>query len=191
MEHRPGLHWGCRNPRLLSWSRLNATRSLVARTQLPSICEENGERRRGASKLAYLIGVPVPPVGFWHDLKANSYALSIRAFHESVHWGDALFIDADREALITIFSASAVFHTRIADANHDGHLQNVVVDPNSPAGAPEVAFIDHAMSLGAAWHSGLPIACRRKVEMSPGAQSRNDTLGGPTPRETASQPSAG
>jgi hypothetical protein len=107
-----------------------------------------------AAELAHLIGVPVPPVGFWHDTRGQHFSLSIRAFPEAVHWDEIEVSKADREALRPIFSASAVFHAWIADSDHAAHPENLVVNANYPEGQPQVAFIDHAVSLTAAWHPG-------------------------------------
>jgi hypothetical protein len=45
------------------------------------------------------------------------------------------------------FSAARVFHTWIGDTDHGGNAGNVLVDLNSDAAAPRVAFIDHAFSM--------------------------------------------
>ena len=100
-----------------------------------------------------MINVPVPPVGFCHDNKGNHFSLSIRAFHQPVHWGDVPLSEAEHEFLRPVFSAAAVFHAWIADIDHAAHLENLMLDANSPEGKPRVSFIDHAMSLTATWNS--------------------------------------
>jgi len=68
-----------------------------------------------------------------------------------------------------------------------------VVTPRTPPRTcrRQTASVTFLSGTGVTFLSVTYTYCRRKVEMSPGAQSRNVTpAGGPTPRETASQPSA-
>ena len=68
-----------------------------------------------------------------------------------------------------------------------------VVTPRTPPRTcrRQTASVTFLSGTGVTFLSVIYTYCRRKVEMSPGAQSRNVTpAGGPTPRETASQPSA-
>ena len=111
-----------------------------------------------AAELAYLIGVPVPPVGFYSDDTGKHFSLSVRAFPEAIHWGDVPLSEEEREYLRPVFSASAVLHAWIADNDHEGHPGNLMLDANSPEGQPRVAFIDHAMSLTATWNPNDPAA---------------------------------
>jgi hypothetical protein len=129
-----------------------------AKRALNSAGEPEGAHEYIASELANLIGVSVPPVGFWHDNTGNAFVLSIRAFRETVHWNEVRVTAVDQEALRPIFSASAVFHTWIADVDHSAHPENLVVDPGFPEGHPRVSFIDHAQSLTAVWRKGDPPA---------------------------------
>jgi hypothetical protein len=107
-----------------------------------------------AAELAHLIGVPVPPVGFCHDNAGRHFSLSVRAFDEAVHWGEIPLSEAEHDFLRPVFSASAVLHAWIGDIDHAAHPQNLMIDADSPEGQPRVAFIDHAMSLTAAWKPG-------------------------------------
>jgi hypothetical protein len=157
LRRAPGISWG--RWRIWIQSATGATsRSRLsgayAKRALTAAGAPEGAHEYVAAELARLVGIPVPPVGFYFDNKGHHFSLSIRAFPEAVHWDEVQMSDADLEALRPIFSASAVFHAWIADADHAGHPENLVVDPRSPEGRPRVAFIDHAMSLTTAWRIG-------------------------------------
>lgn len=104
-----------------------------------------------ASRLAEMMGIPVPPVGFWIDTAGSPAALSIRAFPESrplqeVHSG---MTPADHASMQSVLLAGYVFHSWIHDP--DRHFGNVIVDSRSPEGRIQIAFIDHAWALTRTW----------------------------------------
>jgi hypothetical protein len=118
----------------------------------------DGAHEYVAAELANFLGVSVPPVGFWYNTGGRAFVLSIRAFREMARWDEVDLTAADHEALRPIFSASAVLHTWIAEADHTANPGNLIVDAGSPAGNPRVSFIDHSLSLTAVWTSGHPPA---------------------------------
>lgn len=111
-----------------------------------------------ASELAYLLGISVPPVGFWTNEHGVPYALSVRAFRQAQTLGQANLSNREGAALRPIFLQGLVFHTWICDPDHSGakkgqagHPRNVVVDARSPPGRPQISFIDHAFALTKSW----------------------------------------
>ena len=114
-----------------------------------------------ASELAVMLGVHVPPVRLWMDSDGSRYALSIRAFPESLPWSlmKPVLTTAQHHALRPTFSKSLVFHAWIA--NSDRNDENVLVDGRgSPLDTPKLAFIDHSQSL-----SFDPSVVRGRVQM--------------------------
>jgi hypothetical protein len=112
--------------RLLPSGCIGYAKRAVTAAQMPE-----GAHEYIAAELAYLIGVSVPPVSFWSDRFGQHFSLSIRAFPEAVQWDEIKISNVDREALRSVFSASAVFHAWIADNDHAGHPDNLVVNAAS------------------------------------------------------------
>jgi len=112
-----------------------------AKLAISAASEPEGAHEYVASELAYLIDVSVPPVGFWFDDTGNKFVLSVRAYREMAHWDEVQISDADRQALLPLFSASAVFHTWIADVDHCGHPDNLMIDAASADGDPRVSLL--------------------------------------------------
>ncbi len=162
MAHASCLRWVVGASWVFRWDSLQFNRIRL----LPSGCigyakravtatgVTEGAHEYIAAELAFLIGVPVPPVGFCHDNAGHHFSLSIRAFDEALHWGEIPLSEAEHEYLRPVFSASAVLHAWIGDVDHAAHPQNLMIDAKSHEGQPRVAFIDHAMSLTAAWKMG-------------------------------------
>ena len=111
-----------------------------------------------AARLGEMLGVYVPPVAFWRAPDGILYSLSLRAFRQPLTLQDANLAAEDWVGLEPLFSASWVFHTWIADTDHQGHPGNMILDSNSPIGQPQLACIDHAFSLSKSWHAGYPAA---------------------------------
>jgi hypothetical protein len=120
----------------------------------PAFAGEGGTPRaaheRNASDLARLLGLPVPPVCLWIDpATSHRYAISAWAFEQAFTWAEIAtrLSAAFMQNAAATFSAARVFHTWIADTDHNNNPGNVVVDAASSDNRPGVAFIDHAFSM--------------------------------------------
>lgn len=114
-----------------------------------------------ASDLAYLLGIPVPPVVLWSDPHgAGRFAISLHAFRQPLTWLQAVMIRQDSQFVANcrdIFAAGYVFHVWIGDTDHNGNAGNVLVDADASIEKPGLAFIDHANAMSATWTR--PDAC--------------------------------
>jgi hypothetical protein len=107
-----------------------------------------------ASDLAFMIGVPVPPVTLWtNPSDSEKYAISGWAFRQPLNFDQALGVLTQkfRENMEATLAAGYVFHTWIDDTDHGGNGGNVLVDSESTDEHPGIAFIDHAFSMTYTW----------------------------------------
>jgi hypothetical protein len=103
-----------------------------------------------AADLAFNLKLSVPACCLWTDSKSgNRYSISNWAFSQAMMWRDvsAKLSDTYKRNAGPAFSAARVFHSWIADTDHNGNDGNVVVDTTRGEESPGIAFIDHAYSM--------------------------------------------
>jgi hypothetical protein len=103
-----------------------------------------------AADLAFQVKLSVPPCSLWREPHSGSlYSISNWAFPQAMMWRDvAPKLSATfKKNAAPPFSAARVFHTWIADTDHNGNDGNVIVDVTKGEDFPGIAFIDHAYSM--------------------------------------------
>lgn len=116
-------------------------------------------REKIAADLAYIVGLPVPPVVL-RDIGGGTFvAISGMAFETSVTWGQAKggLGGVQGAALIDAASAMLPFEAWI-DAQ-DRHNEGNVLIGLMPSGEPIPAWIDYAFSMDLVWGGNLKTAC--------------------------------
>jgi hypothetical protein len=109
-----------------------------------------------ASDLAYMLGIPVPPVALWqHPDSGELYSISAAAFKQPINWDEARILNVltskFRKNARPILSAGFVFHSWIGDKDHGENPGNVLVNANSSPEHPGLAFVDHCLSMSYKW----------------------------------------
>jgi hypothetical protein len=109
-----------------------------------------GAHEKIASDLASFLGLPVPPVALWKNpLNDDLFSISLNAFRQPLTFAQSELMRTPsfmKNAAEQI-AAGCVFHSWIADQDHRGHPENILVDANGDEETPGLAFIDHAFSL--------------------------------------------
>jgi hypothetical protein len=140
---------------------------LVDAVSKPAKGDGIAAREKIVADLAYLLGLPVPPVTLWNTGGGTYAAVSAWAFEKPSTWGHVKgsFPGAAAAALVPAMSAMLPFEAWIdaQDRHNDGNVLLTVAS----SGEPLAAWIDYAFSLDYVWNGNLVNACALPQQYPP------------------------
>lgn len=113
-----------------------------------------------ASDLAFLLGLPVPPVTLWRRPGGEPASISLLPFDQVVNWKEARLGEADKGSNAAALSALIPFDLWI-EARDRRKPENIIVDAND---AGKVAAVDYAFSMFRYWAAGESVKYQPFIE---------------------------